>query len=235
MHAITFSRSSCVQPVSRKLRVTFCQSLYSLRLLFCSCFNCRSPVGSLLCLNNILIGCHGIFISSNLSYVNFFFSFSLPMHMATQKLPPWLRMLQRPDFSQQVLMVQLRYNSVIGGFLFWCIEEKICIRKTLNPFFSTELIDVIKVRSRQYGGVVRALDLYSDGPSFKPSKLLLSGFILGFPIFNSWVCFVYSQLVCLWVVGIFEHSVCYSFIHSFILFIYSFIHVNEEPDWERVN
>lgn len=167
--------------------------------------------------------------------VKFFFSFSLPMHMVTQKLPPWLRMLQRPDFSQQVLMVQLRYNSVIDGFLFWCIEEKICIRKTLNPFFSTELIDVIKVRSRQYGGVVRALDLYSDGPSFKPSKLLLSWFILGFPVFNSWVCFVYSQLVCLWVVGIFEHSVCYSFIHSFILFIYSFINVDEKPHWERVN
>ena len=70
---ITFSRSRCVQPVSRKLRVTFCQNFYSLRLLFCSCFNCRAPVGSLLCLNNILIGCHGIFISSNLSYVNFFF------------------------------------------------------------------------------------------------------------------------------------------------------------------
>ena len=139
--------------------------------------------------------------------VKFFFSFSLPMHMVTQKLPPWLRMLQRPDFSQQVLMVQLRYNSVIDGFLFWCIKEKICIRKTLNPFFSTELIDVIKVRSRQYGGVVRALDLYSDGPSFKPSKLLLFGFILGFPI-----------------VGIFEHSVCYSFIHSFVHFIHLLIH-----------
>ena len=54
-----------------------------------------------------------------------------------------------------------------------------------NPFFSTELIDVTKVRSRQYGGVVRVLDLYSGGPRFKPSKLLLSGFILGFPEFNS--------------------------------------------------
>ena len=121
MHAITFSRSSCVQPVSRKLRVTFCQSLYSLRLLFCSCFNCRSPVGSLLCLNNILIGCHGVSFFHHFFLSYYFFSFSLPMHMATQKLPPWLRMLQRPDFSQQVLMVQLRYNSVIGGFFFWCI------------------------------------------------------------------------------------------------------------------
>ena len=155
--------------------------------------------------------------------LNFFFSFSLPMHMATQKLPPWLRMLQRPDFSQLVLMVQLRYDSVIDGFLFWCIEEKICIRKTLNPFFSTELIDVIKVRSRQYGGVVRVLDLYSGGPRFKPSKLLLSGFILGFPEFNS------LGLLCIQPTGLPVGSwdfwtLCLLFFHSFIRSFYSFTH-----------
>ena len=43
----------------------------------------------------------------------------------------------------------------------------------MAELISTELIDVTKVRSRQYGGVVRALDLYSGGPRFKPSKLLL--------------------------------------------------------------
>ena len=62
------------------------------------------------------------------------------MHMVTQKLPPWLRMLQRPDFSQQVLMVQLRYDSVIDGFVFRCIKMKICIRKTLIPFIYLSLL-----------------------------------------------------------------------------------------------
>ena len=215
---ITFSRSSCVQPVSRKLRVTFCQSLYSLRLLFCSCFNCRAPVGSLLCLNNILIGCHGIFISSNLSYVKFFFSFSLPMHMATQKLPPWLRMLQRPDFSQQVLMVQLRYNSVIDGFLFWCIKEKICIRKTLNPFFSTELIDVTKVRSRQYGGVVRVLDsksligrglikcicINAEGTAWYVYDLvMIQWYLYTIHLFNQYVVLIFRSGISMAIVTIF--------------------------------
>lgn len=71
------------------------------------------------------------------------------------------------------------------AFFFDASRRKSVSGKLLIPFFLCELIDVTKVRSRQYGGVVRVLDLYSGGPRFKPSKLLLSGFILGFPEFNS--------------------------------------------------
>ena len=89
-----------------------------------------------------------------------------------------------------------------------------CFQFPIQPGQRTFLQYIVGSMAEQF----RALDLKSGGPWFKSSTLLLSGFVVSSPKFNSSTAFVNSQLVSLPLVGILNSlcSIC-----NILLFIYS--------------